>query len=547
MMMPDQPNYRSKVLDHLGLVSGMFDELGIGDVIDRVTQQNPEMRDLTVGEAVKAMVLNGLGFVNQALYLVPQFFHNKPTHPLFSRPISADQLNDDALGRALDTLYAHGVTELYSLIAIHAAERLGLVPRFAHLDSTSFHVDGTYNSDQEPDEKVVHITRGYSRDHRPDLNQVMLELIVEHQAGIPILMKPLNGNSSDVQDFGEIVRTHVSQLQTTYGLTYLVADSALYREDNLNKLAQTPMKWITRVPATLREAQAALAQANPQRMAQLQEGYRYRELASTYGGVAQRWLLIFSEHRQSQAQRRIDKQLRKQSDQEAKAFKKLCQTPFACASDAKQALAAFERGLQATFVSTSDVCATACYGKRGRPGQGAQPEHIVYHIEGGLAASLTARQERIDQGCCFILASNELDAVQFPPQEILQGYKGQSHAERSFRFLKDPQFLAASLYLKKPERIMALLMVMTLCLLVYAALEYRIRTALQDHDATFPDQKGKPTQSPTARWVFHYFVGIHVLIIPGQWPVVLNLDESHQNLLRLLGKPYMQFYGVKNS
>ena len=70
--MPDQPTYRSQVLDHLGLVAGMFDELGIGDVIDQATQQNPEMRDLTVGEAVKAMVLNGLGFINQALYLVPQ-------------------------------------------------------------------------------------------------------------------------------------------------------------------------------------------------------------------------------------------------------------------------------------------------------------------------------------------------------------------------------------------------------------------------------------------------------------------------------------------
>jgi transposase len=57
---------------------------------------------------------------------------------------------------------------------------------------------------------------------------------------------------------------------------------------------------------------------------------------------------------------------------------------------------------------------------------------------------------------------------------------------------------------------MALLMVMTVCLLVYAALEYRIRQALKDHGATFPDQKGKPTQHPTGRWVFHSFVGIHV-------------------------------------
>jgi transposase len=80
--MPNPSLYHSLALDHLGLVAGMFDELGIGDVLDQATRQNPEMRDLTLGEAVKAMVLNGLGFINQALYLVPRFFQNKPTSRL---------------------------------------------------------------------------------------------------------------------------------------------------------------------------------------------------------------------------------------------------------------------------------------------------------------------------------------------------------------------------------------------------------------------------------------------------------------------------------
>jgi transposase len=545
--MPHQPTYHSQVLDHLGLVAGMFDELGIGDVIDQATRQNPEMRDLTVGEAVKAMVLNGLGFINQALYLVPRFFQHKPTYRLISPRVTPEQLNDDALGRTLDTLYAYGVTELYSLIAVSAAKRLGLCPTYTHLDTTSFHVDGRYNSDEEPEGQVVRITKGYSRDHRPDLNQVMLELMVEHQAGIPILMTPLSGNSSDPQTFGQVIRAHIEQLHTTYGATYLVADSALYSEDNLDKLAQTAIKWITRVPATLSEAQAALAQADPQAMAALQEGYRYHELTSTYGGVEQRWVLIYSEPRQAPAQRTVDKQLRQQSDKEVKAFKTLCSTAFACEADARQALSAFERSVQATCLTTSTVRAQPRYGKRGRPGRDAQPDQVVYQIDGALASSITARQALVDQHSCFILATNELDETQLPPQEVLQGYKGQVQAERGFRFLKDPQFFASSLYLKKPERIMALLMVMTVCLLVYAALEYRIRQELKDHEATFPDQKGKRIQHPTARWVFHYFVGIHVLCQAGQWPIVLNLTEEHQHLLRLLGPPYMRLYDVRNS
>ena len=131
--------------------------------------------------------------------------------------------------------------------------------------------------------------------------------------------------------------------------------------------------------------------------------------------------------------------------------------------------------------------------------------------------------------------------------EVTTIHSGQVQAERGFRFLKDPSFLASSLYLKKPERIMALFMVMTVCLLVYAALEYRIRQALSVHEATFPDQKGKRIRNPTARWVLQYFVGIHLLCQAGQWPIVLNLTEEHQHLLHLLGRPYMRFYDVRYS
>ena len=132
--LPPQPqSYRTQILDHLGLVAGMFEELGITEVIDHATQQDPAMRIVTAGHAVKAMVLNGLGFVNQQLYLVPHFFQNKPISRLIAPGLEARHLNDDALGRALDTLYDAGLTELYSLIAATVARRLGLTPTFRNV------------------------------------------------------------------------------------------------------------------------------------------------------------------------------------------------------------------------------------------------------------------------------------------------------------------------------------------------------------------------------------------------------------------------------
>ncbi len=231
--------YRTKILDHLGLVAGMCEELGIAETIDEATQQDPGMHIVTASQAVQAIVFNGLSFVNQQLYLVPHFFQNKPIPRLIAPAIYASNLNNDTLDRALDALYDYGVTELYSLIAVTAAPRLGLATRMAHLDTTSFHVDGRYNQEEEAQDGVIRLTLGYSQDHRPDLNKIMLELIVEHQDGIPLLMKPLCGNSNDTQGFGEIIERHIDdQLQTTYGVNYLVADCAL------NIVKRTLRSWL---------------------------------------------------------------------------------------------------------------------------------------------------------------------------------------------------------------------------------------------------------------------------------------------------------------
>jgi transposase len=89
---------------------------------------------------------------------------------------------------------------------------------------------------------------------------------------------------------------------------------------------------------------------------------------------------------------------------------------------------------------------------------------------------------------------------------------------------------------------MALLMVMPVCLLVYAALADRLRPALNARQATVPDQPGRPSQPPTARWVFQDFVGMHLLLMPEEWPMGLHLTDTHEHLLRLLGQPSKAFY-----
>jgi transposase len=93
-------------------VAGLYEELGIGQRIDRVIPQDGDKRQVSLGQAVKAMVLNGLEWVNQRLYLVTKFFWDKPTQRLVGEGILPEHLNDDVLGRALDACYEFGMTEL---------------------------------------------------------------------------------------------------------------------------------------------------------------------------------------------------------------------------------------------------------------------------------------------------------------------------------------------------------------------------------------------------------------------------------------------------
>lgn len=529
--------YTTQDLGHLGLVAGMCKELKIAETINQFLP--PTQKQVSHGTAVCAMILNGLGFVNQRLYLVPDFFRNKPVELLLGEGVTAEQLNDDTLGRTMDTIFTSNPTELYAAVAANSCTILGLASKFAHLDSTSFHVDGHYNSDTPLEEGVIRITKGYSRDHRPELNQCILNLIVESQGSIPIHMSAASGNSEDKTGFRDQLSTHVENLQNVHGFTYVVADSALYVAKTL-KMLNDQVLFISRMPATLNIVKSMLKSVDIEQMHQIDENYSYQEVCGVYAGVKQRWIIVHSHAGHERDIQTLNRQMLKGGERERKAFEKFCRRPFACREDAQRAWEKYQKTLKYISVFDLHIREELRYAKRGKPKKGETPERVEYFLTGSVASCLQNRAEFVRIQGMFVLATNELDAQQLPAPEVLTGYKGQSHVENGFRFLKHPEFLASALFLKKPERIMALLMIMTLCLMVYAALEYRIQQELQQHGLTVLNQKKKPTNRPSARWIFHCFMGIHILFQDGHQVGILNLQEQHWQIINLLG--YQAYY-----
>ena len=186
------------------------------------------------------------------------------------------------------------------------------------------------------------------------------------------------------------------------------------------------------------------------------------------------------------------------------------------------------------------------YATSGRPKKTDKPTHFRYRVEGEVVDDIGTIEKLKRSKGRFVLATNELDTTLLDDATMLEAYKAQNvSVERGFRFLKDPLFFANSLYLEKPQRIMALLMVMGLSLLVYALAERWVRQELKKQEQTIPNQVGKPTQNPTLRRIFQMFEGIDVLLIEqnqhGQRTIV-NLNEEHSKIIKILGKEVKNVY-----
>ena len=565
-------------LNHLGIVAQVCREIGVADWLDA---QDPGHRQyVSVGTATVALVRGGLGFSNRRLYLVPQFFADKPVEHLLGPGIMAQDLNDDCLGRTLDWLYEHDVTRLFAGLALRARRAFGVEVGRLHADTTSFSVHGRYaldlpellempetltatarsagvsaagEAEEEGAPAVIAVTYGYSRDHREDLKQWMVALVTSGE-GIPQFLQPLDGNASDKRVLLEAVTTLTQQLRES-GETpgVYVADSGLYSAENMSQLNTTGVRWVSRVPETSTAAQAIVQERletpeDPGCWHSSVDGTRHwwsREQLDLAQGP-ERWIVVRTQEGEERTRATVQRQAQRDQETWEKRLWHLGNQTFACQPDAEAALAKTCQRLPAWFVVESAVVTQASYATRGRPRNGTVPTQQTWQIQATLTRDPTALEREVLRRAAFLIGTNLLDCGAWPDEAVIALYREQTAVERGFAFLKDPLFLASSVCVKKPERIMALAFVMTLCLLVYKLAEVRLRQRLAQTEQTVPDQKSKPTARQTLRWLFQCFEGIDLLHIaqPGGSRVteILRLDKVHRLILRLLGPAYENSY-----
>jgi len=545
----DLTNIETRKLDHLGLVSATCDSINLVGIIDSIVGTHP-LQKITVGEVVKAMILNALGFLYRPLYMYPQYLRDKAVDVLFRRPVEPDQFNQYTLGRALDKLYEAGLDIIFMTVAIAVFKQFSITHKFLRIDTTTFSVYGSYNgySEELQEEPTpIKITYGHPKNNRTDLKQFVLSLVMS--GNIPLLAQALSGNIADVKYFLEVTKKLVEQLSEGIKDTqYFVYDSAVYSRKNITELSSL-IKWITRVPERIKRCRQLLQEANRDELEPTDiDGYRIKSVNVSLWGVKQRWLIVFSE----KAYNRESETLLRNVEDEAKSSKKavwhLSNKEFtsreAALSELKRTAESWKYHKIASYRVIERLKKT---NGRGRPTKRGDDTRTVYMIQ----AEVERDEERISRELSrkgkVIIGTNELSRAPLSDIELLKAYKDQYKVERGFRFLKDKTFFANSVYLKSERRIEALMMVMGLALLVYGLTEWILRKRLVERNEYVADQKGRPTQKPTLKWIFFKFSGVAVVykVSDGRCErlgIVNRTDEQHK-VLRVLGSEYLSIYG----
>ena len=532
-----------KRLDHLGLVAGTIKDLKLVEFIDSHFEQN-DKENISTGEAIAGMIINGLGFTQRPMTLTPQFFENKPLDILFRDGVSASHFNRFKLGRALDEVHQYGIEALFSKTALHVCKKEGIDMNYSHLDTSSFSLTGEYIPDS--DENAIKITHGYSKDHRPDLKQAVLELVVTQDGAIPFICQCHDGNASDNIVFKNRVANFVEQIKKGSQPTCVVMDSKGYTEKNTEYLKQIP--FITRVPGTFGLEGAITDQALclSDGWCKINDDYRYQSFSFNYLDFDQRWVVIWSKGAFNRAVSSLERKRDREKESIDKKLKSLQKQGFESKEDALNAFQKIEDKWKFHKVEEIRYENKIKYATPGKPTPNTQIKQIDVHIKVDFKENKEYILEQQQKGACFVLATN-VDPEKVNDEDIFFNYKKQAGVEQGFRFLKDPLFFTSSLFITKPSRIAGLLMVMTLSLMVYNIAQRRMRNELEKREETIPNQIGKPIKNPTLRWVFQIFEGINFvkMEIDNEFKSIINgMNSLHKKVIRLFGETTCRIYQI---
>jgi len=519
------PTIEAYHVQHLPIVKAYADKIGLVEVINQVV---PTEMAVDPGTIVLGMILDTLSG-RSPLYRLEEFFAHQDRALLLGQAITPDAFNDDTVGRVLERLYETGTMKVFTACAVRADQAVHFDKRYVHFDTTSMTVYGEYALPEETEEQKVPftITYGYSKDKRPDLKQFVFATLCVDRA-VPIWGTFEDGNVSDKTINNTLlsnIATFLGKHGVAPGAYIYVADAALVTEENLTALGDT--LFITRLPATYSECGrliaevvahntwedvGVLAHTKPTRHRAV-TSYKVSEGAVTLYGTAYRAVVVHSSAQDKRRQQRLALDIQASQGTAHAAARQAEQQEYFCRADAETAAAQLRAMHTAYHLIDVTVEERLLYG-RGRPSS-RQPRPVTairYRLKPTIRLDTERISRREDEAGCFVLLTNVPTAgdLAHSARDILTVYKEQHGTEQNYGFLKDP-VIVNSLFLKKPERIEALGLVLLLALLIWRLMERAMRRHVDTTSTPLPGWDKKATERPTAFMMVTKFAGVIVL------------------------------------
>ena len=514
----------------LTLAHSIMKKLRIVEFINENVSWDQKHWEVSPGDLAQLLVLSTFTDIRVPLTHLEDRFEGIDVSFFLSNASKSATVNSFNAGRALERIGQSDPGRMYQVMALSAIKQAEIPTERLHADTTTISFYGEYDTENlnltdEEKEELLQIERGYNKDGRPECKQVVVGQIV-NEAGIPVFQKIQDGSTPDVV-WNERAIDYLKEIQEKgfkYGV--FVADSKLVTHDLVTSMnaPESRIAFVSRCPSNFEgklEGRSILRAYKENRwedMGNFQRGekaafYRGCSFKEEVCGAPIRLLVLESSLLKEKAMAALEKKRTELEPEIKKVEKKV----FLCQADAEEEIRRFEK------LPCSDLF--RCQFKvqkevkekwpRGRRKEGSKPqiEERYYLKKEKITEKEKERDEYLQKASCIVLISNVEEEEQ-GDRELVEIYKGQQVVENSFRELKTPS-MASVIYLKNPERIKALSMLLSLSLLIRAIIQFRMREGLKEFNKENPGIKlrvgwgGRPLESPTYKLLYEHSVNCY--------------------------------------
>ena len=551
-------------LGPLPLINHFIERMGLMELLERHVPTHDARSTLSHAQAL-GVLLRSIVVEREPVYRQQETAAGFAAGLFGVDAAQAARLGDDRIGRALDRLFDADRAALLTEVVLAVAQRFSLGLAQLHNDSTSVSLCGQYahaRGRRVRGRSAPAITYGYSKDHRPDLKQLLFILTTDVDGGVPVQFRCADGNTTDV-------RTHIETWNSLRALAgrsdfLYVADSKLCSHDNMEHIARAGGRFVTVMPRSRQEdaqfrkwiqtASPAWELVWDRPNARCADGpcdrwYVFRpELASAeLYAITWVWSTLLSLHQTQRRQKHLAAAIERLSDLKRRLAAARARLRGAAQIDLQvaQILDHFSvnRYLKVTRVVREEHSFKQA--RRGRPGPETAYRKITrkrYDIEWTTDERAVAYDKRSDG--MYPLLSNDRS---LSPAQVLTAHKGQPRIEKRFEQLKSVHEIAP-VFLKNEARIEALFTLYFLALLVQALIERELRQAMKDSGIEqlpiYPEARA--CRRPTTEHILRLFsLAERVTVLAGTEvmrvfpPQLTNLQRQVLGLLAVPASAYL--------